>query len=130
MDYQQYPKRDLNEIRLLWHGEWYDGPMNGLLLLDGRKYWFETVAESAADYEGFYRHFVIIELTDEQLAEEERWHQLFREKVGTHSDYDETGRVNLGGVLPSETHAEFYDAYLPRQQPDYLQNRIVGWFED
>lgn len=128
IDYEQYPERQLREIRLLWHSDYWDGPLSGLLLLDGRKYWFQIAEE---DFEPTLtnRHFLIIELTDKQLAEEEKWHRLFQEKVGTHTDYDEVGNRDLGGVLPRKTRSEFYDAFRQWQQPNYLENQIIGWFE-
>jgi hypothetical protein len=118
----------MEEIRLLWHSDYWDGPLSGLLLLDGRKYWFQIADE---DFEpNFYpRTFVIVELTAKQLAAEEKWHQLFQEKVGTHTDYDEAGRRNFGGVLPRKTWPEFYNAFKQWKKPNYLKNQIVGWFE-
>jgi hypothetical protein len=129
MDYEQYPERKLEEIRLLWDSDYWDGPLSGLLLLDGRKYWYQMVEEGSEPYTEFYRRFAIVELTGEQLAEEEKWHRLFQEKVGRHTDYDAAGKRNLGSVLPQRTWNEFYDAFKQWQQPNYLENRIVGWFK-
>jgi hypothetical protein len=64
-----------------------------------------------------------------QLAEETRWHELFRQHVGTHTDYDESGQRQLGALQPRERWAEFYDAYQKRTPWDLSGNEVLGWFE-
>jgi hypothetical protein len=49
-----------------------------------------------------YRRFLVVHLTAEQLADEERWHELSREAVGTHTDYGEPGELR-----PREGWARF-----------------------
>jgi hypothetical protein len=122
----QLTKVDWDDIRLLWHSGYWDGPKSGMLSYQGKKYWFQTID----DDEATVRRFLILELSGEQMREQEYWHELFRQKVGTHTDYDETGRHELGALRPGEMWREFYDAYEQRQPLDLSNNLIVGWFEN
>lgn len=87
-----------------------------------------TVFEESERREDDTRRLAIVLLTaDEQLADERRWHDLFREHVGTHTDFDEHGKRLAGEVRPASEHHKFYDVYRPR---DYTANEVVvGWFE-
>src|SRR5215207_5227193 len=88
-DYLLLPEIDRGEVKLLWHSDFWDGPTSGMLLYRGKKHWFQVCDESDdPDLQDYYRRFLIIELSDRQLEEEEYWHSLFREKVGTHTDYE------------------------------------------
>jgi hypothetical protein len=68
---------------------------------------------------------LLFELSPEQWEDEEHWHEMFRQHVGTHCDFAEPHPV----IRPKELHRAFYDAYQKRAKPDYSNNRIVGWFE-
>ncbi|HEX8734967.1 MAG TPA: hypothetical protein VF721_06585 [Pyrinomonadaceae bacterium] len=126
-DYLKTPKIQRGDIKLLWHSDYWDGIISGMLLYRNRQYWFEMFEENKG--EDFYRRFFVFKLTGEQIIEETNWQQLFREKVGGHTDYDENGMLNTALVKPSETHAEFYDAYKNRKKLDLSGNEIIGWFE-
>jgi hypothetical protein len=34
---------ELTEVRKVWFSDWYDGPITGIALRDGREYWFVMV---------------------------------------------------------------------------------------
>jgi hypothetical protein len=116
------PQVDLNAIRLLWHSDYWDGALTGLLLYEERKYWFENYD----DVESTRRRYLIIEISDEHLKEAEYWHELFREKVGTHTDYDENRHRNIGALKPKATWNEFYEPFQKRVAPDYSENTVIG----
>jgi hypothetical protein len=119
---------DASEVRLLWDVSYWDGPLDGVCLFRGERCWFECIDEPA-DEERVSRRFLIRRLTTEQLAVEEKQHELFREKVGTHCDYDENGR-RAGEVKPHSTWHEFYDVYPPEtSRSDYSRNEVLGQFE-
>jgi hypothetical protein len=121
---EKLPQLEMKDIRLLWHSGYWDGALTGLLLYDERKYWFENYD----DPESNRRRYLIIEISDEQLREAEYWHELFREKVGAHSDYDDSWHRS-GSVKPEATHKEFYEPFQKRIPADYSENTIIGWFE-
>lgn len=127
-DYQRTPRIDRAEVRLLWHADFWAGPLSGMLTHQGRERWFVRVAESEGEASGWYRRFVVLSLSAEQHAEESRWHDLFRRCVGGHTDYDEDER-EIGDVLPRERWAEFYDAYRGRVPGDFSGCEVIGWFE-
>ena len=93
--YLALPRIDRSSVRLLWSDEFWDGPCSGMLLFRGQQYWFQSIEENEGD--GWFRRFLVVELSDAQLREECSWHDLFREKVGTHMDYDAEGNATLRG---------------------------------
>lgn len=122
----QIQKLDRNAVRLLWCFDFWDEPINGLCRWEDRKCWFEMCDADENDLPApVQRRYLVLELTAQQLAEEERWHELFREKVGTHCDFEESHPE----VKAVELHKHFYEAYKNRVKPDYSKNRILGWFE-
>lgn len=123
------PRIDRAEVRLLWHADYYDGPKSGMLVYRGEECWFEVIDECEDPDADWYRRFVILRLSAEQLAEEKRWHELFREKVGGHTDYDDRGKRQVGLLHPEEKWKEFYDAYRERTPPDFSDNAVLGWME-
>lgn len=60
---------ELEDVRLLWHTDYWDGPLAGLAHYNGRAYWFEVEAfdwdEPPAE-----RRYLLYSLTDGELAEE------------------------------------------------------------
>jgi hypothetical protein len=124
--YAHLPQRDRGEVQLLWHADYWDGPLNGLCRYRDRKCWFELCAEGEPEAgDKFYRRYLLLELGKDQLDEEEYWHRLFQEKVGTHADYGEAQRE----VKPRHSWAEFYEPYQKRGKVDYSANPALGWFE-
>ena len=125
--YLQLPQIPRSEVRYLWHSGFWDVPTSGLLLYQGKKYWFQT-SEDIVENELAKVIYLVIELSPEELQEEEYWHNLFREKVGTHNDYDEHGKRPVHALRPTYMHHEFYDAYAKRKELNLSDNLVVGWF--
>jgi hypothetical protein len=129
-DYLRAPHIDRADVRLLWHVDFWDGPRSGMLVYRGEECWFQVVAESKDDDTAWYRRFVVLRLSPEQHAEECRWHELFRSKVGVHTDYEAPEqRPAVGYLWPREWWHEFYYAYRQRTPPDFSANEVLGWFE-
>lgn len=88
-------------LRLLWHSNYWDGPLSGLALLDGReKVWVEAVVNDPRAP----RIFTVYRVPEALLAEREKWHDLFRKHVGGHTDYTESGTI-VGRPLHSGREA-------------------------
>jgi hypothetical protein len=129
-DLVRLTKIDWHSAKLLWHDDYCDGPKSGLLLYQNKRYWFQVFKDNEeSNLSDYLRRFVILELTENQMKEEVHWHELFVEKVGTHTDYDENGKRVIGALKPEEIWHEFYDAYEKRQKPDLLNNIVIGWAE-
>lgn len=125
-DYRHLQKVDRRDVHLLWYFDFWDGPINGLCLCHNEKCWFEACLEGEHAFsDSNPRRFFIRRLSREQLADEEKWHDLFRENVGTHSDFDEPHPQ----VKPADGHQEFYEKYATRGRFDYSNNPTIGWFE-
>jgi hypothetical protein len=118
----RYPRLPHEELRLLWISGFWDGALSGALIYRGRLRWFEYCGET-----NYVRRYLVLELSEDEVAEEERWHALFVEHVGSHWDVGD-GKTR-GEVKPSEEHEKFYAPYGKRQPPDYSRNPILGWFE-
>ena len=140
MEYLKYPKIDKSEIQLLWHCNYWDGPITGLLKYQDKKYWFEMCKnyqhylglfneeiEEIEEFE-YFRCYTIHELTSEELIEEEKRHELFRTHVGTHTDYNENG-TQTGSVNSDANIQEFNDKYKNIKPQIYNKNTVIGWFE-
>jgi hypothetical protein len=76
------------------------------------------------------RRFAILRLTPDQLAEEEHWHALFREKVGTHTDYDANGVRHVGQLRPQKEWWDFYAVCAARKPMNLDDSEVLGWFEE
>jgi hypothetical protein len=116
-------------VRLLWHSGFWDGPLSGMLEYDGEHCWFEMFSENEDDEQTWYRRFVILRLSPDQLADENRWHDLFRKHVGGHTDYDSEQKRSHDTIKSKEQWSQFYDEYKARPEPDYSSNLVIGWFE-
>lgn len=131
------PEIKREDFRLLWYSNYWDGMLSGMLLYEGKKYWFSCFDEASdhASYDvendidasgqlGWYRRFKIIELTENQLKEAEYWNDLFCKYVGVYTNYGEDGKplgrdfpryvdkhgINFAiGARPPELHHIYYD---------------------
>lgn len=103
--------------------------MSGMLELGNERCWFQVIAENEdQDLRGWYRRFAVVRLTPEQLEEEHRWHELFREHVDSRDDYagDVPGRDDA--LRPREQWAAFYEQYERRVPLDLSRNEVLAWF--
>jgi hypothetical protein len=123
---ERIPRQD---VKLLWHCGFWDGPLSGMLLYRGEMCWFAMIVENEDDDESWYRRFAVIGLTSDQVADEQYWHDLFRTYVGTHTDYGVDEQRMPGAVLSQSNWNAFYDRYNERAKPDYSTRPILGWFE-
>lgn len=127
---RQLPQIPRSAFQLLWHADYWDGPGSGLLRYRGERCWFEVFAENDDEDPSCWRLFAILRLTPDQLAEEERWHALFRELVGTRTDYDATGVRQNRDLRPRKEWWDFYIAHAARARQNFASNEVVGWVDD
>jgi len=119
-----------SDVKILWTSDWWDGPINGMLLYQNRKCWFDRFDRGAsANPKNTLQRYIVIELTAGQIETEEYWHAVFVEKVGSHMVPDENGIRHTDRVKPRETWAEFYDPYKNREKADFSNNLVIGFFE-
>ncbi len=125
--YADLPRIDRQDVRLLWHSDFWDVPLSGLVLYRGKKYWFQTARDTPPDATDKIV-YVLVELSAQQLQIEEHWHALFRQKVGPHTDYDEQGHRDDGVLKSRRLRAQFYRSYGRRGPRDFANNPVVGWW--
>ena len=117
-----HEKDDTEHAYMLWHSDYYDGPISGMAEYKGKKVWFKwdkDVFEPLTDM----RIFNLYELSDAEIEDEEQWHQYFREMVGHHCDYVEgkKGRVKY----TPKSFDKFYAEGEKRKPRDYANNKLV-----
>ena len=125
-------KIDVSELKFLWYSNWFDGFISGMVSYQGEKCWVDVLSENdGSDPSGYYRRYLVFELSPEQLEEIEYWYKLFVEKVGSHTTFDENGIRHTDRVRPRETHHEFSDAYKNRtKRLELSDDQLIGYFED
>ncbi len=118
------PQVSRENVRLLWSNDWYDGPLTGIAEVNGVKFLFDIVDRNVLGAEEEQRTYWLIQLNEDQLHDEERWHELFCQKVGTH--FDHTGREPL--PRDAVNMEAFYGPYSKRPEPVFGNNDVFGWF--
>ena len=134
-DYKTLPQIERSNMKVLWHNSYYDGPINGMMEYNSKKCYFEKCddfldhPEMVTLWENdelppWYRRYVVYELTDDQIVEEDYWHNLFREFVGTHTDHQPGGSMK-----PKSQHHHFYSRYKEKKTLILSNEQKIGWFE-
>lgn len=116
----------LKTVEPVWVTDFWDGPLNGLALYEGRCHWFE-VESFDPDHPPEIRKYILYPLTDDEIVAEEALHDLFRKHVGTHTDWDVRGTPDAV-VRPQTEHAAFYDSAEAQRDRDYTTRPAIGWF--
>ncbi len=124
-------KVNFNEIEYLWISDYWDGARSGMIEYKNESFWFEVIQENENEdwVEGeWYRRFVILKLTKEQLEKEFEVHEDFQRYVGNHWDYK---KLNPPPKFEEGKMNEFYDKHLEyvRSRP-FEENIVVGWMEN
>lgn len=131
-------------VTILWHSDYYDGPLTGIAQYNGEKVYFHVRKQyhSQKMSKQVYRTFDLFRMTKEQWDDILFWHEEFRLFVGTHCDYnsiDENGKPKrtIGDVhnISHEYVMEmFYDRYKAHQaekgKPEDTickEENFIGW---
>ena len=114
-----------SSVKLLWHHGYWDGPLSGASIFEGERLWF-----SCSDEGTKHRKFVLLRLSEEQWKDIDFRHGMFQDYVGTHTDYDESGKREIGRDLKPRiepNHDKFYSwaKENPAPEPDGEQ---VAWY--
>ena len=129
--YKTHPVLNKSGMKLCWHNNYWDGPISGILEYNGGRYYFDQCDEwDGVDQSGdaWYRRFLLYELTKEQMDEELYFHDLFQKYVGTHTDYNNDGKRQIGATKPRELWDNYYNEEKNRKKLDVKDNKIIGWF--
>jgi hypothetical protein len=121
---------ELHGVRMLWFGDYYDGPVSGMAAYDGHECWFAAVwDERAGNWTDRPRLYVLHQLTDEQRAAEWDRHRSFAARVGGPG----VGCLHeppcpSRPLTSEEERRRWYKEWPPEQQPDHLDAPVIGWF--
>src|SRR6202012_5197767 len=116
------------DFEVLWHSNYWDGMLSGVIKMGDREYWIECVLDGVCALSpepdvGYVngRNFAIVQLTDEQIQELYRRHTDFQESVGRHTDYTKGSRT-LGA------HGKDLEGYYKRAKEwppvDFSTNEV------
>src|ERR1044072_618005 len=127
--------------RYLWHLNYWDGPLSGICVHEDRKHRFECIAElwlrhGEPDEDGeqdfdSYRVFIVVELTDDDIATADTNHKAFQDHVGLHTDYDQaTNKRTPGhGMKPQASIEHYYNVVCKGLKgSDLSDRRVVAWY--
>lgn len=127
----------MSKIELIYHSNYWDGPLSGVCKFQGHRYWFDCVHDyhdTKDDGERLdQRIYGIYRITDSEWQEEDYWHGLFEKYVGTHTSYVDGKRS--GKVGPSKDHSKFYDASKEawksgrRKKKVLTDENLIGYFD-
>jgi hypothetical protein len=136
VDSLSIPKVDLatlrkltpRDVRLLWVDDWYDGPLEAMVEHDGERCLMVLYDREVLGTEEPYR-WLLVRLTPEQRADEEKWHDLFAKHVGEHWCMHPETPHQVTEDEPIDPDI-FYRAYAARAAPDFSKNEAIGWLDE
>lgn len=118
---------ELTGVQVLWFGDYYDGPLDGLALYDGREYWFIAVADEHGNPEDQrWRRYVLHAISDEQVQAEWVEHREFVAVVGGPGCMHKPACAR--GPGNADAAADWYRAHPWDMRPDHASAPAFGWF--
>lgn len=132
---ENWPYEDVDkepDLEMLWHSGYYDGPLSGMALYNGKYVWFECDQwgecidndDPCPDYG--MRTYTLHELSEGDLKDQFEAHERFRKYVGHHTDYGVNYSPYEG--KPSNILDKFYNWMKRRPQKDFKKNKVLGTF--
>lgn len=139
--------------RLLYHMNYWDGPLSGVMLWQGERVYFNCIKEFTiitpwtkeeikdweesckennrnpvdyGDYEDYniIRVYAAYRLDNEVMESIDFNHNRFRNYVGTHTDYDENGNRGMGARIPvRDNHPEDLGSLKPYSMHGEFYNK-------
>jgi len=70
-DLLKHPRFDENEVVYRWRKDWWDGPINGSISYQGRRYWFDFYCDT--DEPGNPYYYLVFPLTDQEADLADAW---------------------------------------------------------
>lgn len=118
---------ELTGVRQVWFSDWYDGPITGIAVHDGREYWFVMVTDdSGGSWDFEPRIHVLHRLSGDQLSQAWDMHRAFA-AVGLPGCLHSPPCAATGAAT-AEVLAALRDRWPPEHEDDYANAPAVGWF--
>lgn len=125
VDVSRVPMLPASDVRLLWVNDFYDRPLEAvvergderlLMVLSGD-------APPATDAPSVW---LLFRLSEDQWREEERWHALYEEHVGSHWCFH---RPTPGDEPPTRDPSRFFSLLEERVPLDLTETAPVAWVD-
>jgi len=102
-----------DDVIPMYHLNYYDGPLSGMINVKGRIFYVESIYG-----EEDRQWWAAWELTEEELKCELARHELFKQHVGSHTEYklndDECWVRKDHDLKPEDDWKNFYEADIPK----------------
>ena len=158
-DLKELREESKGNTRMLWHHDYWDGPISGVILWEGEMCWFSQKGDDIYIKKEISEEEKLeliemskndnITLDDSDFYDYEHWreyevykvpkeimdsiifnHNLFREYVGDHTDYNEDGVRPIGKLRPRELHHKFYERKEEKKyELDLKSCEVIGEFK-
>jgi hypothetical protein len=132
-DYENTLQVDAKELKMLWTGGYYDGPIDGFCVYKDKVHAFNMIDENTHDTiedHKWYRKYELVELTKEEVLGAYIDHCWFRECVGGHWDSSELEIFGSeSDTKTKETWDLYYDVMKTWTNPEYVTRKPIAWFE-
>jgi hypothetical protein len=131
--YLQAPRVARSAVNLLWHCNYYDGPLQGVCELKGERLWFDTIEEEIPDQEEVF----LFRLPDSEMKKLEAEQELRERIVGRGNRYDALRGEDCAGVEPESISAsgrraaafeEYIEAAKKLPPANTRSEDVVAWF--
>jgi len=116
---------DSKDIKMLWVKDYYDFPLTFICEYMGNKCYGKVVSDV-----GERIKYHLYSLTSQEIAEETKWNNLFKEHVGGHWEYL-NGDKQDASLKPEREWAKFYEPYkAANYKLDPPDSQLIGYFLD
>jgi hypothetical protein len=119
-------KIEPTDVHLLWVNDWYDGPLEAVVEHEGARCLLVLHDERALHVAGEPYRWLLVRLTPEQQADEERWHTLFAQHVGEHWCMHKEPHPKVPGPRDPEL---FFRPMRARPPRDLAKSDVLGWLD-
>jgi hypothetical protein len=113
------------ELKMLWHSNYWDGPLSGMAKYNGEDVWFECCNED--DFGD--RLFALYRLSEEDHKELFRQHELFQHHVGFHGDHDPNVYQEYKGGNDPDKYYKLQKKFLKTNKTDGEKLGEAHWFQ-
>ena len=121
---QKYQHWDERHIKISWHHDWYDGPIDGVIVYQGGRYWFSFYCDTDAPGNPFY--YLVYPLTVEEADSADAWSvksedyaKRWRPLANNPASRDLSSTKALG-----EEWKRHFETL-----PDFAKREAIAWFQ-
>ena len=119
----KYQQWDEQRVKIRWHNEWWDGPMDGCILYEGVRYWFSFWCDTDAPGNPF--HYLVYPMSPEEADLADAWAQRDQEFANKWRPLaNDPKNKDSAEVKSIEAEWTEHRSLLP----DFTKRSPVAWF--